>query len=145
MKKSMLSFLFYVVCVFGLLGVGTVPAEAKDSYEPAYVNLLAVYAAHPDVNEAGKIILEEQKKAQQEYDVKAPSLDAKGKADLEKELNQRLARKETEIMQPIRESVVQAIAKVAKDKGIGYVVKAEEMLYGGTDLTKDVITSLKQK
>lgn len=145
MKKSMLHFMLFVVCVLGLLGVGAVPVEAKASYEPAYVNLQAVFVAHPDASTAGKIILEEQIKAQQEYDAKAPSLDVKGKADLEKELNLRLARKETEIMQPIRESVVQAIAKVAKEKGIGYVVKAEEMLYGGTDLTQDVIASLKQK
>lgn len=62
---------------------------------------------------------------------------------LEKELNQALAKKQLEVMEPIQMKINQAIAKAAQAKGIYQVVKAEEMLYGGTDLTKDVIEMIK--
>ena len=62
---------------------------------------------------------------------------------LEKELNQALAKKQLEVMEPIQTKINQAIAKAAQAKGIHQVVKAEEMLYGGTDLTKDVIEMIK--
>lgn len=145
MKKKLISLMCSVLCVLGLMCVGVAPAQAKAAGEPGYVNLQAVFAAHPEVTAAGQNIQAEQQKAQQEYNLQATNLEDKDKAALERELNQRLAKIQMEIMQPIRDSVVKAIAKVAKAKGIGYVVKSEEMLYGGTDLTKDVIEIIKQK
>ena len=142
MRKKLMSFVLSVLCV---LGVVSVPVQAEAAGEPGYVNLQAIFAAYPDINTVGINIQEEQKKLQQEYNSQAQNLNDKDKAALEKELSQRLTQKQMEIMQPIRDSVIKAIAEAAKAKDIGYVVNAEGMVYGGTDLTQDVINIIRQK
>ena len=46
-------------------------------------------------------------------------------------------------MDPIQKRISRAIRQVAQEKGIPQIVKAEVILYGGKDLTKDVITAVK--
>ncbi|WIW71376.1 OmpH family outer membrane protein [Anaerosinus gibii] len=141
MKKIFLAVMVSVVCLFGLANGGISKAEAAESL--GYVNLQAVFAAYPNINKAEMTLQQEQQKSQQEYHSRAATLNDAEKMALEKELNQALAKKQLEVMEPIQTKINQAIAKAAQAKGIHQVVKAEEMLYGGTDLTKDVIEMIK--
>lgn len=141
MKKIFLAVMVFVVSLFGFTNSGLSKAEAAESL--GYVNLQSVFAAYPDINKAEMMLQQEQQKSQQEYYSKAATLNDVEKKTLEKELNQALAKKQLEVMDPIQTKINQAIAKAAQAKGIHQVVKAEEMLYGGTDLTKDVIEMIK--
>ena len=49
------------------------------------------------------------------------------------------------LSQEIRDDIVKAIEAVAKDKKLSMVVDKEAVLYGGTDVTKDVLDKLGKK
>lgn len=143
MKKIFLAVMVFVVCLFAFENGGLSKAEAAESL--GYVNLQSVFAAYPDINKAEITLKQEQQKSQQEYHAKAATLNDAEKMALEKELNQALAKRQLEVMEPIQSKINKAIAKAAQAKGIHQVVKAEDMLYGGIDLTKDVIGIIKKK
>jgi outer membrane protein len=84
----------------------------------------------------------ERQKAQQEFESKAASLDDSGKQALGEKLSQQVAKREQDLMGPIQKKVQKAIATVAKRAGINSVVDSSAMLYGGKDLTGDVIAEV---
>jgi outer membrane protein len=53
-----------------------------------------------------------------------------------------VAKREQDLMGPIQKKVQKAIATVAKRAGINSVVDSSAMLYGGKDLTGDVIAEV---
>ena len=85
---------------------------------------------------------QERQKAQQEFESKAASLDDSGKQALGEKLSQQVAKREQDLMGPIQKKVQKAIATVAKRAGINSVVDSSAMLYGGKDLTGDVIAEV---
>lgn len=142
MKKLVLAMLLAVVSLLGVSN-GSV-CEAADNGTVGFVALDAVFENYPGIADAQKAIRDEQQKLQQEFDAKAAELSEADRANLQRELNIKLAQKQLEVMQPIQKKIADAVAKVAKEKEIKQVVKAEVMLFGGVDLTKDVIAAIKE-
>ena len=64
------------------------------------------------------------------------------KQALGEKLSQQIAKREQDLMGPIQKKVQKAIATVAKRAGISSVVDSSAMLYGGKDLTSDVIAEV---
>ena len=139
MKKIIVAVMLAVVSMFGVSG-GSVAEAAENEMMIGFVNLDAVFSAYPGIADAQKTIFSEQKALQEEFNSKAEGLSDEEKVKLQHELNQKLAAKQIEVMKPIQEKVSKAVAKAAKQKGLNQVVKAEIMLWGGIDLTQDVIT-----
>ena len=133
MKKIML----LVVMLLTLMC--SVPALAAESNLVGYVNVQQVFQAYPDIKTSMSVVDLEKSKAQKEFSAKAPSLDEKGKAELSNKLTEQVAKREQEIMEPIQQKIQAAISKAAKAKGITSVVNGNVMLFGGKDLTQDVI------
>ena len=139
MKKLVMAIMMAVVSLFGV-SQGAV-CEAADL---GYVNFDAVIEAYPGIQDAQKSIFNEQKKLQQDFDSQAAELDNDKKAELQREFNAKLAKKQVDIMQPIMNKIRAAIETVAKENNINQVVRAEAMLYGGKDLTKAVIKAVQE-
>jgi Skp family chaperone for outer membrane proteins len=55
---------------------------------------------------------------------------------------QQLQEEKTKVLQPLVDQTDKAIAAVAKSKGLLLVVNAESRVYGGTDVTADVVKAL---
>lgn len=130
-----------VVSMFGISGSSV--AEAAEGANLGFVSLDAVFNAYPGIADAQKKIFAEQEKLQKEFVAKAEGLSNEEKTKLQQELNRKLAQKQLEVMRPIQEKISQAVAKAAGKKNIAQVVKAEIMLFGGVDLTPDVISLVK--
>jgi len=60
-------------------------------------------------------------------------------------LQQELVRKEIEYMNPIGTSIDAAIAKVAAKRGVTVVFPKAQILYGGIDITDEVVKELRKK
>ena len=56
---------------------------------------------------------------------------------------QRLAQQEQEAMEPLYKNVEEAVKKVADSKGLSVVLAKEAVVYGGQDITQDIIGKLK--
>ena len=142
MKRFFLAAAIAVASLFTLAGEPVVVSAAEATV--GYIDMDAVFEACPGTNEAATELRQLQAQLQQEFEEKSPELEDSEKAKLEQELNAKLAKRQQELMDPIQRRVIRAVKRVAQAEGISQVIKAELILYGGKDLTKDVIAAVKE-
>ena len=92
---------------------------------------------------AGKTVVSEQQKLQNQFNEQSKDMSDKDKQALGQKLNQQLAQKENEVMAPIQAKFRAAVEKAAKDKGVDMVINARDVIYGGIDLTDAVKANMK--
>lgn len=136
MKKYFLALLMTLALSLGTMG------SAFAAEMVGYVNVDRVFRNHPDMKATMSVLQLERQKAQQEFEQKAPGLDDKGKQELGQKLSEQVDKKEASLLNPIRSAIRKAIGEVAKSHGIANVVDASVMVYGGTDLTDEVIAQV---
>ena len=141
MKKILMMAVLTVASLFAFTGTPGVVSAAEATV--GYIDMDAVFEACPGTNEAATELRQLQTQLQQEFEEKSPELEDSEKAKLEQELNAKLAKRQQELMDPIQRRILRAIKAVAQEKGIPQIVKADVILYGGKDLTKDVIVAVK--
>jgi len=137
-KRQILSLLVAVLVCVGFTGAFS-PKTAFASDNIGFVNVQRVFSSYPDISTVKAAMGLEQKKAQEEFNSKAASLDDNGKRALDKELTERIAKREDELMGPIQKKILAAINKVAKTQGLTTILDASAVVTGGKDITKDVI------
>lgn len=138
LKKQFLAMALVLLVCVGYTGA-VVPATAYAADTIGYVDLNTVFSHHPDFESARAAMNLEQQKAQQEFQQKAPSLDDNGKRALDNTLTERIAKREQDLFNPIRKKILDAVHKVAKEKGINTVLSAGAVVDGGVDITNDVM------
>ena len=87
--------------------------------ELGYVNVERVFRSYPDIQTTMSVINLERQKAENEF-------------------------KEASLLNPIREKIRKTIGQVAKAHGIANVVDASAVVFGGKDLTEEVIAAVAQ-
>ena len=142
MKRFFLAAAIAVASLFTLAGEPVIVSAAEATV--GYIDMDAVFEACPGTNEAAMELRQLQAQLQQEFEEKSPELEDSEKAKLEQELNAKLAKRQQELMDPIQRRITRAVKRVAQEQGISQVIKAELILYGGKDLTKDVIAAVKE-
>ncbi len=135
MKKHIFMLLLTIVMTFGIC----IAVSAADDTLIGYVNVQQVFRSYPDFASANSAVDLERQKAQQEFESKYQSLDEKGRQELGEKLSERIAKRERELIEPIQKKIRKAIEVVAKRNGITNVVDGSVMLFGGKDLTQEVI------
>ena len=136
MKKQLLAVVMALMVGCGTSSV-VVPATAYAAETIGYVDLNTVFSHHPEFASA--------RAAMKEFQEKAPSLDDNGKRALDNTLSERIAKREQDLFNPIRKKILDAVHKVAKEKGIDTVLTAGAVVDGGTDLTNDVLKAVGAK
>ena len=61
------------------------------------------------------------------------------KRDYYTQTQQRLQQKNQELMEPITKNVEESVKKVAEQKGLSVVLDKGAVVYGGVDITQDVL------
>lgn len=142
LKKQFMAVVIALLVCLGYTGA-MVPATAFAAEATiGYVDLNTVFSHHPHFASARAALNLEQQKAQQEFREKAPSLDDNGKRALDNTLTERIAKREQELFNPIREKILKAVSKVAKERGLSTVLTSSAVVDGGTDITKDVLKAV---
>ena len=139
-----LMFIGSVVAI-ALTQSGAGVASAADKGAVGVIDARQVMSQHPDrqtVEEQMQAAVEEVKK---DFDEKSQGMTDQEKADYYQQSQQRLMQKQQELVEPIEQSVKDAVKKVADTKGIGVVLDKSVVVYGGQDITQDVITKLNKK
>lgn len=137
MKKNLITLVMALVMSMAF----AVSAFAEDL---GYVNVERVFRSYPDIQATVSVINLERQKAENEFNQKAPNLDDKGKRELGEKLSSQVEKKEASLLNPIREKIRKTIGQVAKSHGITNVVDANSMVFGGKDLTEEVIAAVAQ-
>ena len=125
MKKTFLTLVMALVMAFGC----TVSAFAAEVI--GYVNVERVFRNYPDIQTTMSVINLERQKAENEF-----------KRELGEKLSAQVDKKEASLLNPIRSKIRKTIGEVAKSHGITNVVDAGAMVFGGQDLTEEVIAAV---
>lgn len=141
MKRILMMAVLAAVSFFAFVGAPSTASAAEAAV--GYVDMEAVFEACPGTNDAAIELRRLQADLQKQFEEESPELEDAAKAKLEQELNEKLAKRQQELMDPIQRRILRAIKAVAQEKGIPQIVKADVILYGGKDLTKDVIAAVK--
>ena len=105
------------------------------------VNYQMIIVSTPDMDAYKTNMQAEIDNAQKEFDEKAKDLPDQEKQRYYTQLQERLGQKDRELKAPILDKINAAIKKVADSKGLTIVVDKQAVLYGGVDITDDVIKS----
>lgn len=138
MKKSLLTLIMALVMAL------VCATSAFAAEELGYVNVERVFRSYPDIQTTMSVINLERQKAENEFNEKAPKLDDKGRRELGEKLSAQVDKKEASLLNPIREKIRKTIGQVAKAHGIANVVDASAVVFGGKDLTEEVIAAVAQ-
>ncbi len=133
-KRSVGIILVIVLAVLTVAGFVVTSVQGKGNGEIGVVNMEAVFTQYmaPPLIEARDVM-------QQEFDARVDELTDDEKASIFMEYQTQLEILEMQYTADIE----QAVAEVAKANGLLIIVDQLGVLYGGSDLTKNVLDALK--
>ena len=120
-------------------------ASAASSSSVGIIDYQQVMAAHPDVQNLQTQMETAINDVKKEFDEKSAGMSDQEKADYYRQCQERLAQKQQELLEPISNAVDNAIKKVADKKGLAVVIDKMAVIYGGQDITAEVIAELGKK
>lgn len=120
-------------------------ASAASSSSVGIIDYQQALAAHPDVQNIQGQMETTINDIKKEFDEKSAGMNDQEKADYYRQCQERIAQKQQELVEPIRQSVEVAIKKVADKRGLSVVIDKMAVIYGGQDITGEVITELSKK
>ena len=120
-------------------------ASAASSSGVGVIDYQQALAAHPDAQNLQSQMETAIADIRKEFEEKSAGMNDQEKADYYMQCQQRLAQKQQQLLDPIKAAVDGAIKKVADKKGISVVIEKAAVVYGGQDITQDVISEYAKK
>lgn len=146
-NKKMLKMIALAVVAMFVLGIGGLAImqtgtshAAASSSSIGKVNTQALMTGHPDYAAAVEAMKKEEEQASADFKEKTAAMTTdKEKQEYGAQLQQRLQMKERELITAIQDKVNAAIKEVAEAKGLTVVLPEQVVVYGGQDITQDVL------
>ena len=120
-------------------------ASAASSSNVGVVEYDQIMVQHPEMKNLDEQLRASIADIKAEFDEKSAGMNDQEKADYYMQCQQRLAQKQQELLSPIENAVQAAIKKVADKKGLAVVIDKAAVIYGGQEITADVIAELGKK
>ena len=131
------------VVALALTQTGSI-ASAASSGSVGMVSQQELLAQHPDLEGLRTQMQNFAQEVQKEYEEKSQGMSDQEKQDYGRQCAQRVQQKEQELLEPVMKSIDDAVKKVADQKGLAVVIAKEAVIYGGQDITDDVLKALKK-
>lgn len=139
MKKKLIAL---VCSLMMALGFSSTALAADQSALVGFVNVQYVLQNYPGIKDVLQQISDEKVRLQNQYNEQSQSLSDTDKNAMSANLSQEYNKYENNTMSPVQQKIQKTIAKIAKEHGIQNVVNSNSMLYGGKDLTEEVVKAL---
>lgn len=104
-----------------------------------------VMSQHPDLVNANTQMQTEVENAKKDFDEKSKNMSEQEKASYYQQTQQRLQQKQQELIEPIQKNIEDTVKKVAEQKGLSVVIDKNAVVYGGQDITQDVVNKVAKK
>ena len=117
-------------------------ASAASSSNVGVIDYNQVIAQHPKLQESEEQMKQAVADAQRDFEVRSADMGDQEKQDYYIQTQQRLQQKNQELLTPLRASVETAVKEVANNRGLSIVIDKGAVVYGGMDITQDVIKKL---
>lgn len=101
------------------------------------VNYQMLLAQSPDIAGVQDAMKQEIAAQQKNFDEKSKDMNDTEKQRYYQQLQEVIANKEKELMEPVFQKIEAAIKKVADKKGLAVVVEKNTVVYGGLDITDE--------
>ena len=121
----------------------TASAAAKESVI-GVVNYQMLVSQSPELANVRTTMQNEIAIAQKDFDEKSKAMSDAEKQRYYKQLQERLGNKEKELMDPVLKNIELNIQKIADKKGLSVVVHKDTVVFGGVDITDEVIRALQK-
>lgn len=130
------------VVALALTQSGSGIASAAGSSNIGVVDYRQIMGQHPQLQTADSEMKQAVEDAQKEFEEKSAGMGEQEKQEYYMQTQQRLQQKQQDLLEPIEKSVETAIKGVADAKGLSVVLDKSTVVYGGQDITQDVIKKL---
>ena len=150
-KKNVKIFSFALAGVF-IASVGIMAIVSMgDTANAAPTSDIGVVDQRQVISDNGTLALDYQKKMkalademQKDFDAKSANLSDEEKEKLFADMQQQYQEKSRVAEKELEEQVTGAVKSIATKRGLSLVVDKSAVIYGGTDITKDVSDNLSQ-
>ena len=132
------------VVALALTQTGNV-ASAASSSNVGVVEYEQILMQHPDMQSLDDQLKTTVDEIKKEFDEKSAGMNDQEKADYYRQCQERIFQKREELLEPVVKSIETAIKAVADKKGLSVVLAKAAVIYGGQDITNDVIAQLGKK
>ena len=138
-----------VGAIFILAAAGVVATRSGSalgqSVTIGYVDMTRALDAHPGKASAEAALRDYAQAQIAEAQQKMKNMAAAQRQDLQRQVDQQIFKKRGELLGGLEKDIRAAIQKVAAQQGVGIVLTREVVLYGGVDLTDQVIKVISGK
>ncbi|MBV8280680.1 MAG: OmpH family outer membrane protein, partial [Candidatus Eremiobacteraeota bacterium] len=131
-----------VLGAIGQSGVIVPPVNTPPPSEVGYVDQTQIDAL-PKAKAAADAFAAARQQLGQEMNKELQGKSQADQATIVQQFNQKLKDEQTKDIQPINDMVEKAISQVARKHKLLLVVDMADRVYGGTDVTTDVVAALK--
>jgi len=132
------------VVAIALTQTGNV-ASAASSSNVGVVEYDQIMFQHPDMKTLDEQLKTSIAEIKAEFDEKSAGMNDQEKQDYYMQCQERILQRREELLAPVVASVDTAIKTVADKKGLSVVLAKAAVVYGGQDITKEVIAQLSKK
>ena len=133
------------VVALALTQTGSVASAASSGSVGVVDDYSILITKHPDFETIRTQMQTFAQEVQKEFEEKSSGMSDQEKQDYYQQCQQRLQQKQQELLDPMVKSIDEAIKKVADSKGLSVVIDSAAVVYGGQDITQDVIKNLSKK
>lgn len=133
------------VVALALTQTGTGIASAAGTASVGVVDRDQVMSQHPDTQNVDAQMRAAITEVQKDFEEKSAGMSEQERQDYYRQCQLRLQQKQQELIEPLIKSIDDAVKKTADAKGLSVVVEKSIVVYGGQDITHDVISRLGKK
>ena len=144
-RKFQFAVLILLTAILSAVVLLGILPEDESVDQAAYVNLQRVFEEHPARTAAEKTLNQKAAEYQQQLELEAEELSGVQQKEILAEYQHQLQNLESELLTSVTKEVEEIIKETAAEKKVKFVLKEKQILYGGYNLTDDVLAKLKKE
>lgn len=145
-QVKIISVIIAAVFIFSIVALGVSQYQSgmagASSSNVGVVDYSQLMAQHPSMQPAREKYEAAAKQVQDEFSQKAASMTPEQQQQFIEEKQKEMQDKQKELLDPIRTSIENQVQEVAASRSINVVLDKNNVLYGGQDITQDVLKKL---
>lgn len=145
-QVKIISVIIAAVFIFSIVALGVSQYQSgmagASSSNVGIVDYSQLISQHPGMQAAREKYEEAAKQVQDEFSQKAGSMTPEQQQQFIEQKQKEMQDKQKELLDPIRTSIETQVQSVADSHGINVVLDKNNVLYGGQDITQEVLQKL---
>lgn len=145
-QVKIISIIIAAVFVFSIVALGVSQYRSgmsgASSSNVGIVDYAKLFSEHPGMQAAREKYEAAAKQVQEDFSKQAANMTPEQQQQLLEQKQKELQDKQKELIEPIQNSIKDQVKAVADTRGINVVLDKNNVLYGGQDITQDVLTKI---